>query len=739
VLAAWVAVLAAVVVGSGAARGTYTDRVTLPTQGYHGLRVLQAGDPAASGFTGRVVLHSDAHTVVSARVDVADATAALRRLPHVLSASDPLSPRTSTVSADGHTAYSSVQFDVIPKSLGSGYVARLDAATAPLRAAGFEVEYGGDLDLLTQPPLSDGEAELIGFAVALLVLLVGFGSIAGAAIPLLAALVSVGVALSALGILASWLTFATAAPTLAVMIGLGVAIDYALFVTTRYRQLLADGADPVLAAGVTAATSGRAVLIAATTVSVAIVGLYSSGLTFIGKLGLAAVFGVVTAGAAAVTLVPAALGLLGRRIDRLSVGTPVAESRSDSDACHRYAALVGRKPWAFLLAGISILGVLALPALSLRLGHVDNGADPTSWTDKRAYDLISRAYGPGANGPFTVVVALGPPTSMTTAEVAAKVRLEIGAVPDVAGVSPLAPSQDGRLLVGTVTPRTGPQVAATTDLFHRLVRSTLPAALQGTGATGYVTGSAALQVEFADQVSRGLVPIILVVVGTAFLLLLATFRGLLLAIKAAVLNILSIAAAYGVVVAIFQWGWGRSLLGVSENVPIESYVPMMMFAIVFGLSLDYEVFLLSRVKELWDATGDNSRSVAGGLAATARVISGAALIMVSVFAAFSTASSAVIKMIAIGLAFSILIDATVVRLLLVPAVMNLLGGASSWWMPRWMDRVLPRLSAESAVGAWTAFAAPDPATRHPDPPATRAVDELTTVGPPTRAGAAECA
>ncbi len=693
VLGTWLVVLVAVVAGGRAAGSVFSDNVNLGgTQANTGFMLLQAHDPAASGYSGLVVLHATKGTVSADSAAIEQSVASLAKLPHVVSASDPLSSTSPAVSGDGSIAYSNVHFDVTPKSLGSSYLVQLDAATAPMRSAGLAVAYGGSLDQLTRPKATDVRSELIGFAVALVVLLVGFGSVVGALLPLLTALFSVLVGLSLLSIVALVLSFGTASPTLALMIGLGVGIDYAVFLTTRFRQRVADGVDPVVAAGATAATSGHAVLLAASTVAVALFGLYASGITFIGQLGFASVFGVATAAAGAVTLVPAGLGLVGRRIDRLSVRRPVAESGSDSDGWHRYAALVGRRPWWFLAGGVAVLVVLALPLFSMRLGHVDDGADPASFTDKVAYDLIAKGFGPGANGPFTIVVAAktGGPVA---ASVATTLTSALAAASDVAHVSSFSPTADGALLVGTVVPVSGPQDQATTDLFHRLVSSTLPAALKGTDTVGYVTGQTASYVQFADTLAGRLALIIAVVVATAFLLIMSAFRSLLLAVKAAVLNLLSIGAAYGVVVAVFQWGWGRSLIGVSENVPIESYVPMMMFAIVFGLSMDYEVFLLSRVKESYDRTRDAHGAVASGLASTARVITCAALIMVSVFVAFVGSSQVVVKMLAVGLASSVLIDATVVRLLLVPAVMNLLGDAS-WWLPRWLDRVLPHLEAE---------------------------------------------
>ena len=357
--------------------------------------------------------------------------------------------------------------------------------------------------------------------------------------------------------------------------------------------------------------------------------------------------------------------------------------------------MIGRRPWLFLLAGLAVLCVLAVPLLSMQTGHVGDGADPASYTDKQAYDLITKGFGVGYNGLLTIVIDVGKNASADTA-LASKVQQDLAATHDVAKATPLSPTPDGVLLTGTVIPATGPQDQATTTLYNTLVGTTLPQALNGTGYTGYVTGLQAAQTDF-DQIVTSRLPIIIgVVIAVAFLLIMTAFRSPLLAVKAAVLNLFSIGAAYGVVVAVFQLGWGRGLLGVSENVPVEAYVPMIMFAIVFGLSMDYEIFLLSRVKEAWDRTRNHHEAVASGLASTDRVISCAALIMIAVFLSFVTSSEVVIKQLSIGLAASILIDATVVRLVLVPAVMYLLGTAT-WWLPKWLGRLLPSLNVEGTA------------------------------------------
>ncbi|MFK0202579.1 MMPL family transporter [Streptomyces lavendulae] len=685
VIAGWLLLLCTAVIANRLGGGTYEDDFSLPgTPVQIGADLLEAhGGAEVRGVGSQIVLKSAAGGLSAHRRAIDATGSALARIPHVLSAAGPFTTAAAH-STDGTTGYFTIRLEEFPGRYGAAYLSRFDEAVRNLRADGVTVEYGSPLGELARPKAPERLSEVIGLGAAVVVLLIGFGSIAAAGLPLLTSVTALAVGLSVLGLLAGVCTLASESPTLATMMGLGAGLDYSLVLTTRYRHLLHTTDDPCTAAGEAMASGGRAVLIAAAAVAVALAGLCVSGVGFITTLGVAAGVTVLVAALATLSLAPALFGLLGRRIDRLHLGRATDEGIAAADLWHRWARTVGDRPWRFLAAGVLVIGTLSIPLTAMRLGHVDAGASPVEHTERRAYDLVSKAFGPGTNGPLTVVVALDPNRADKTTDtrsVAASLYGALGDTPGIASVDIPVPSADGALLVATATPETGPQDPATSELLHRVDHDTLPRALSRTGARGYVTGTTAARLTFQDVLAERLPAIVTFVVCAAFLLLLSAFRGLLVAAKAALLNLLSIGAALGVVVAVFQWGWGSSLFGVTQSVPVEPYVPILMLAIVFGLSMDYEIFLIARMREVWLRTGDNHLSVATGLASTARVITCAALVMTSVFFAFLLSTEVVTRMMALGLGVSVIIDATVIRLMLVPAAMYLFREAN-WWFPR---------------------------------------------------------
>jgi len=713
IVAVWTVLLAGLVVLAVWKGGTYVNNYTVPgTQSQDASNVLTARFPSVGGQTGQIVFHTTSGQITADESAIQQSVKNVAALPHVTTAGDPFATGAGTVSEDGSTAYSSMAFNVLPQSLGSGYADRLDTATAPARKAGVVVDYGGAAGN-TGDQDNDKRSEAIGIGAALVILFLGFRAAVATGLPILTALVSVGTGLAGLALLAAAFTFPTSAPALATMIGLGVGIDYALFILTRHREQLLAGESIVPSLGRALSTAGHAVLVAGSTVIVAILGLYLAGVPLVGKLGLAAAVVVAVAVGAALTLLPALLGISGTKIlPRADRTRPLVPPQRPATHAHpegwgRWAVEIGRRPWTFTLLGGAVLLVLAIPLTSMRLGIPDAGSNPTSDTDRRAYDLVTSHFGPGFNGPLTIVLTVDKPNTSALTSDAQKAGQAISGTKGVVQVGPPQVNSAGDTAVFTVVPTTSPQSAGTSDLVSTLRDTTLPTSLEGTGTTSYVTGQTAGYLDFSTRMADRLPVLIAGVLLLAFLLLLSVFRSLTLAVEAVILNVLSVGAAYGVVVAVFQWGWGNNLVGLSETIPVVSYVPMMMFAIVFGLSMDYEVFLLSRIREAYVATGDSVHSVANGLAHTAKVISSAAAIMVCVFASFILRTDPAIKMLGLGLAFAVLIDATVVRLLLVPATMTLLGDRN-WYIPGWLDRVIPRLDVGEGSHEPAATAPPEP-------------------------------
>ena len=701
-IAAWV-VLAALVISAAAAFGRgLDDGFSVPgTDSQRATELLEASGSGSAGLTAQVVVtpRGDATfetggPALAAARELRDDLAAL---PMVVTATDP----ADAVSADGRVAIVRLQYPVTAE-LDATDLGRLTEAVDAARSGGpgrvLRIEAGGDLFFAFEQPDS-GLGELAGVAAAAVILLVAFGSVVAMGVPILLALFGLALGVSAMPLVAHVIAVPSWAPTMAAMVGLGVGIDYALLLVTRHREHLAEGMAPVESVGLAVATAGRSVVFAGGTVLVAILGLAVAGIPFVTAAGVAISVVVLVMVAAAVTLLPALLALAGPWIDRLRI--PTRRRRRTAAAAgaraERWAGHVTRHPLAYLVAGTALLVALAIPALSLSLGTPDEGTLPESRTERRAYDLVASSFGPGANGPLLVAVDVSADPGVVR-----PLRAGLAGDPGIAAVGAARVDRDAGVATIVATPTTAPQDAATRATVERVRDELLPAAVGGSPATAHVGGQTAVFLDVSGRVGDRLIAFVAAVVGLSFLLLVVVFRSVLIAAKAAVLNLLGIGAAFGVVVMVFQWGWGGSLIGLESTVPIVSFIPMFMFAVVFGLSMDYEVFLISRIREHHLQGAGDRKAIVRGMASTARVITAAALIMVAVFGGFVAGGDPSTKMFGFGMATAIALDATVVRMVLVPATMTLLGRAN-WWLPGWLDRLLPGggRSARARVGAPT--------------------------------------
>ena len=693
VVLVWVALAVTVIGANQLIGGTSVDNFEVPgVESQQAIELLEERFPQRSGATAMVVFHVDEGSVTDGELaaGISETMAEVMAMPSVIGATDPLaSPRS--ISSDGSTAFAAVQFDAGTADLGMETRDALFETAAPAETAGVQVEYGGELPTVLKDR-ETGKSEMIGMVAALVILGITFTSVFAMALPVGVAAFGLLVGLSVVGLLSGLIEIPTVASRLATMIGLGVGIDYALFVLSRHRQNLEKGMSLERSIAATNATAGLAVVFAGGTVVVAILGLQMAGIPFVSALGYSASLVVAGAVTVAVTLLPALLGLAGERVLSRSHRRHGPKDQTVSKWV-RWAEWVSHHPWRSATAATLVLLVLAIPTLDMRLGQADAGTEPVTTTQRRAYDLLAAGFGDGFNGPLLIVADL---KSSSDLDVVANISGAVAADPGVAAVSPPELNATGDTVLITAIPTTKPQAEETSDLVHRLRSDILPQATADTGTDAYVGGPTAGFIDQSDRISERLVWFILAVVVVSFLLLAIVFRSILVPLKAAILNLLSIAAAYGVVVAIFQWGWGRSLIGLEEAIPIASFVPMMMFAILFGLSMDYEVFILSRIREEYHKGHTNIESVVRGLGATAQVITAAALIMIAVFLGFVTSEDPVVKMMGIGLATAVAVDATVIRMVLVPSTMALVGDPN-WWLPRWLDRLLPHLDIEGPL------------------------------------------
>ncbi len=693
------------------------DNLSLPgTDSQQATDTLSRSFHAQSNGTSPIVLHASSGKLTDSKYASAVNTAAsdLSKAHDVASVVNPLTPAgASSLSKDQTTGYLSVTLSVTPGSLSKGDAQTIiDTAAKPTKAAGLQVETGGLLGQKVSKPATES-SELIGIIAAMLILTFTFGTVTAMLLPILTAIFGLVTTLAIVRLLEHVLTVPTVAPTLATMIGLGVGIDYALFIVTRHFRGLHEGFETHESIARATATSGGAVFFAGCTVTIALVSLLVAGIPLVTTLGLMAAIAVIVAVLAALTLLPAVLAMLGPRINALRVREVKTDAQAREGLWAKFAGDIAKQPIIAGLVALAILIPLSIPLLSLTLGQQDVAALSTTTTARRAYDLITKYFGPGVNGPLIIAVSLSTPakasssssgssngSSSSTDARTTDPRLEtlqkgVSATTNVAAITPLQIDQSGTSAFFNAISRYGPAEKQTTSLVRELRASTIPAAEKGTDLRAHVGGSTAAYDDLASKISSKLPLQILVVIFLSFLLLILAFRTVVVPLQAAVMNLLSIGASYGVLTAVFQFGWLSSLIGLHGSVPIVSYVPLFMFAILFGLSMDYEVFLVSQIEEHVHHGEDNRTSVTSGLVTSARVITAAAAIMVFVFGSFVLNGDPTIKQFGVGLAVAVILDATVVRCLLVPALMILMGKAN-WYMPRWLDRVVPHTSIEGA-------------------------------------------
>ncbi len=719
VVAVWLVALVGMGGLAATVGGTTADNFNVPgTESQRAFDILEKRFPARAGDSFQIVFSSDRGLDdPDVEAQVKDALKRFEGLDYVTEIESPYAAAANIAQKGeraGDVGFATAQLDRRASTLPTSWGDEVLDARAQANSEDLQVELGGAAIqfAVREPP--GGTAELIGLGAAVVILLLTFGSVIAMGLPILTALFGLGVGLSALALVENFVDVVEVAPAIAVMIGIGVGIDYALFIVTRYRNGLHSGLSVENAIAVAVTTAGRAVIFAGFTVVISLGGLFFVGLSLVNGIAIAAMLTVAFAVLTSITLLPAVLGAIGHRIDHWRVpGLHRDESAHRETLWFRWSRFLQRRPWPPAIAALVVLIVLAIPAFSLRLGSQDAGTDPTSQTTRQAYDLLAQGFGSGFNGPFLVAASFSENGDLAAVE---ELHERIASAPGVAEVAPVVPNTDAEgnadAAVMTVFPSTSPQSVETEDLLNRLRDEVIPQSIRGTSIEVDIGGPTAVFVDLGKVLGDRLPLFMGGVLVLSFILLLCAFRSVVVPAKAVVMNLLSIGASFGIVVAVFQWGWFNELVGLDKTIPIPSFAPMMLFAVVFGLSMDYEVFLISRVHEEYLRTGDNSLSVADGLASTARVITAAASIMIMVFGAFLLDADPILKLFGLGLASAILIDATIVRVVLVPATMELLEDFN-WWIPRWLDRIVPHISIEgdsvvAPVGAETSGDDTDP-------------------------------
>jgi putative drug exporter of the RND superfamily len=696
VIGLWVLLAIALVLVGQAGGSKTSENLTLPGSGSTvATELLEDNLPEQAYGSNPLVLEAPSGgrlTEPKYSAAVAETAKNLEALHDVNSATSPLSPQgVNFLSKSQQVGYIPVVLAIGPGEIDEEEAQRILDAAQPARAAGLHTAVGSYVGQQLSKPSTE-VSEAIGLAAAVIILLFAFGTATAMMLPIVSAVIGLACALSIIRLLEHVLQVPGVASTLATMIGLGVGIDYALFIVTRHKLQLAEGMELRESIARATATAGGAVVFAGFTVVIALCSLAFAGIPLVSTLGFTAAIAVVVAVCAAATLLPAMLGALGPRIDSLSIrrgkGNP---EDSEPHGWRRWAERVAGRPWRSAIVALVVLVVLALPIFQLELGQNDISALPKDTTSRQAYDSLNKGFGPGVNGPLLVASEFKSPAEAQ--QVLPGLEKAVGGAGDVEAVSEPTLDKQGTVAVFTVISKSEPWADETVELVENLRDTTIPQALKGTAAHSYVGGQTAGYIDLGSQIAEKLPLMIAIVVALSFFVLLIAFRSLLVPIKAAAMNLLSVAAAYGVVTAVFQLGWGSSLIGLDHAIPIVSFVPLLMFAILFGLSMDYEVFLLTQMREHFTKYGDEKRAVIEGLANTGRVITSAAAIMVCVFTSFVLNGDPVVKEFGVGLAIAIAIDSTLVRCLLVPAVMVLLG-KRAWWLPRWMDRLVPHISIE---------------------------------------------